>query len=226
MESTVTPQPRHRLQLSATQLVASALAAVTATVLASYLGVSGTVIGAAVASVVTVIGNAVYSHSLRRTGARVRTAMPATARWSVLVPAVTDAEPAPQSRRHATSLRVLAVACAAVFVMVLLLVTAVEVVAGAPLSDVLRGRYGAGTTVFGSLGQPPASTVSAPTRPSPTVTVTAKVVTTTPTVTVTAPAVIATATPTPTVRGTTATPAPTPTVAPSSTGAPSGTSTP
>ncbi len=57
---------RPRLQLSATQIIASALAAVTATFGASYLGVAGTVIGAAVASVLTVVGNAVYSHSLQR----------------------------------------------------------------------------------------------------------------------------------------------------------------
>ena len=50
------------------QLVASVLAAVTATVAGSYLGVNGTVIGAAVASVLTVVGNAVYSHSIHRTG--------------------------------------------------------------------------------------------------------------------------------------------------------------
>ena len=63
-----TAERPHRLQLSATQLIASALAAVTATIAASYLGISGTVIGAAIASVITVSGNAVYSHSFRRTG--------------------------------------------------------------------------------------------------------------------------------------------------------------
>ena len=225
MEPIESRPARHRLQLSATQLAASALAAVTATVAASYLGVSGTVIGAAVASVVTVIGNAVYSHSLRRTGARVRTAVPATARWAALAPGVPDPEPARAPIQRATSLRVLAAACAAVFVVVLILVTAVEVVAGAPLSDVLRGRYGAGTTVFGSSGLRPANAVTS-VPSTPTVTVTAKVVTTTPTVTVTAPAVTATATPatTPIASGTTA--APTPTAAPSSTAGPSGTATP
>src|SRR3954453_16825129 len=66
------PARGRRFDLSATQVMASALAAITATVAASYLGVSGTVIGAAVASVLTVIGNAVYGHSLRSTGNRVR----------------------------------------------------------------------------------------------------------------------------------------------------------
>src|SRR5882762_2389459 len=68
--------PRTRPELSVTQIVASTLAAVTATIAASYFGVSGTVIGAALASVVTVVGNAVYSHSIRRTRERVLSAVP------------------------------------------------------------------------------------------------------------------------------------------------------
>jgi hypothetical protein len=76
-----TELPRRRgpwphLELSGTQLVAAALAAVTATVAGSYLGVSGTVIGAALASVLTAVGNAVYGHSLRSTRDRVREVVP------------------------------------------------------------------------------------------------------------------------------------------------------
>ena len=67
---------------------------------------------------------------------------------------------------RAISLPMLALACAMVFVAVLLLVTALEIVAGAPLTDVLHGRYGAGTTVFGSLGRSAVSAVvSAMPRP-------------------------------------------------------------
>src|SRR6185437_13824737 len=61
-----------RLGLSASQLLASGLAAMSATVAASYFGVAGTVIGAALGSVVTVTGNAVYGYWLRRTRSRVR----------------------------------------------------------------------------------------------------------------------------------------------------------
>ena len=53
-----------RLSLSATQVVASMAAAVTAAFLGSRLGVAGTVIGAGLASVVTVVGSAVFGHSL------------------------------------------------------------------------------------------------------------------------------------------------------------------
>ena len=205
--------PLQRVGLSSTQLLASALAAITATVAASYLGVSGTVIGAAVASVLSVAGNAVYAHSIRQTGSRVRNAVPVAARWAP--GGVPGAAPSsagarrdagePARVRHATSLRVLGAACAGVFVAVLALVTSVEIVAGRPLADLVRGDAGTGTTVFGGAVRPQAHGVLAP--PTPTVTVTAKVVTVTPTVTVTAPAASSTVPP----PSPTTTPTPTPT---------------
>src|SRR5690348_9886919 len=105
-----------RFDLSVTQLIASAFAAVTATIAASYLGVTGTVIGAAVASVVTAVGSAVFGHSLRSTRARVRAA--ATRSWW----------------------RAAALASVAMFVGVLVVITGVELVAGRPISDVVRGE--------------------------------------------------------------------------------------
>lgn len=195
MPSTNTPTTTKtpRLQISATQLLASALAAATATVAASYLGVSGTVIGAAIASVLTVTGNAVYGHSLRRTSERVRTAVPKTARW--LPPAKPDDDPAaPTPHAGSPLMRRLAIASVAVFAAVLALVTSVELVAGRPLSDVLRGKSGQGTTVFGA-SQQARDKPTRPTRPTVTQTVIPKVVVTTPTVTQTAPPVTTTTTP-------------------------------
>lgn len=61
---------------SATQLTAGALAAVTTTSLASYLGVAGTIIGAALSSIVTVLGGYIYTTSLRRTADKVSAAAP------------------------------------------------------------------------------------------------------------------------------------------------------
>ncbi|NIH78243.1 hypothetical protein [Amycolatopsis viridis] len=58
--------------LSPAQVVASALAAVTAAFLGSTLGVAGTVIGAGIASVVTTVGSEIYLRSLRRTRAAAR----------------------------------------------------------------------------------------------------------------------------------------------------------
>lgn len=213
--------PAARFSVSATQLVASALAATTATVAASYLGVAGTVIGAAVASVLTVVGNAVYSHSIRRTGERVRDAVPIAARWTPRAPLP---EPAPLARRARGHRRgtwqVMVAACVGVFAGVLVVVTAVELVAGRPLSDVVRGTSGSGTSLLGDQTQ---QTKSAPT-PATTVTVTPSVVVVTPTVTVTTSPVTRTAT-----DSSTPSQAPTPTPTPSSsssTGTPSTSSTP
>ena len=222
MPSTNTPH-RPRIQLSATQLIASALAAVTATIAASYLGVSGTVIGAALASVLTVTGNAVYGHSIHRTRERVRTAVPIAGR--LLPPpaeraglAPTAVLPTPLARRPRSPLpRRLAIASVAMFAAVLALVTTVELVAGRPLSDLLRGRSGQGTTVFGPAHQ----ARSVPQQPSPatvTQTVTPHVVITTPTVTQTAPPVTATTTPTP--------PTPSPSPSTSVSGSPTSVPTP
>jgi hypothetical protein len=183
------PRPA-RLSLSATQVVASALAATTATVAASYLGVAGTVIGAAVASVLTVVGNAVYSHSILRTGERVRDAVPIAARWTPRTP---TPAPAPLPRRAARrrgTWQVLAAACVGVFAGVLLVVTGIELIAGRPLTDVVHGTSGSGTSLLGDETQ---QTRSVP-PPTTTVTVTPSVVVVTPTVTVTTSPVTRTAT--------------------------------
>ena len=209
------PRPRRRiwphLELSATQLVATALAAITATIAASYLGVSGTVIGAALASVVSAVGNAVYGHSLRSTRDRVRgrdPQPPAPTSSPAPTSAPASAEPRPSRPGHPRPRwRGAAIGAAAVFAAVLALVTGVELVAGRPLSDLIRGDAGSGTSVFGG-GQAQGGTTGQ--VPTITRTVTPSVVVTTPTVTQTAPAVTRTAAPT--VR---ATPTSTPTPGPS-----------
>ena len=201
-----------RFELSATQLVATALAAITATVAASYLGVAGTVIGAALASVVSAIGTAVYSQSLRKTHARVREVVPArTARHSdpsaisepTPSPAMRSGEPdrgdvVARGRWHGV-----AIGSLALFVTVLTVVTGAEAFTGRRLSDLVRGDTGTGTTVFGTSTKNAADERPVP-APTVTQTVTPSVVVVTPTVTQTAPPVTETATPT-----TTTTPSPT-----------------
>ena len=61
---------RPKSALSITQVVAGALAAMTAAALGSRLSVAGTVVGAALASVVAAVASAIYSASLRRTTQR------------------------------------------------------------------------------------------------------------------------------------------------------------
>ena len=180
-----------RFRLSIVQLVASALAAVTAAIAGSFLGVNGTVIGAAVASVLSVAANALYAHSLQRTGDRVRAVVPASTRW--LPPRTepsTPPAPAPRAAtpRRASPVLVAGMAAVGVFAAALAFLTGLEVVAGRPVSDLVAGKSASGTTVFGSAQQ---GGVRTPT-PSVTVTVVPKVVVTTPTVTSTAPAVTVT----------------------------------
>ena len=182
--------------LSATQLLGTALAAITATVAASYLGVTGTVIGAALASVLSAVGNAVYTTSLRTTSNRVREVVPLPARVTRTLPVVDDPPPAlpasrPRPRRprpHPTGAVVwkrAAVGSLGLFVVLMAVVTGVEAVAGRPVSDLLRGNSGGGTTFF---GHNTVTTKTVPATPTVYVTVTPKVVVTTPTVTQTAPA--------------------------------------
>lgn len=208
-----------RFSLSATQVIASALAATTATVAASYLGVAGTVIGAAIASVLTVIGNAVYTHSIHRTGERVRDAVPRASRWTPRTPLPEPTPPPPRAQRaRRGAWQVIAASCIGVFAGVLVVVTGVELIAGRPLTDVLQGKSGSGTTVFGGPAKP---TKSVP-APTTTVTVTPSVVVVTPTVTMTTSPVTKTATPTTTPSDTPASPPSTS----SDTGTPTSSSTP
>ncbi|WP_375497042.1 hypothetical protein [uncultured Jatrophihabitans sp.] len=216
--------------LSATQLVGTALAAITATVAASYLGVTGTVIGAALASVLTAVGNAVYTTSLRTTRDRVREVVPLPPVITRSLPGHPREEtpptlpsPRPRPRRpspHPSGTAIwkrAALGAIGVFVVLMAVVTGVEVVAGRPISDVVRGDSGGGTSFF---GHETVRTVP-PTAPTVYVTVTPKVVVTTPTVTQTAPAT--TTTPSAPASSSaspsgTASPTATPTATPSSSG--------
>ncbi|MCU1657707.1 MAG: putative secreted protein [Pseudonocardiales bacterium] len=219
---------RSRLQLSATQLAASALAAVTATIAASFLGTNGTVIGAAIAAVVTVTGNAVYSHSIHRTRERVRSVGGRGPRDDV--PPTTPVPAGSKPRRTRTieprTVRRLGLAAVGLFAATLAILTGIEVVAGGPVSALVRGNSASGTTVFGSQPQNTTTTTTT-TNPTGTVTQTVvpKVVTSTPTTTRTAApvTVMPTATTPATLRTTTrtATSTPTPSATPTTSTAPS-----
>jgi hypothetical protein len=64
------------LNLSVTQIVAGALAAVSSAVAASYFGVAGTLLGAALGSVIGTVGTAVYKASLARTKDKLQEIVP------------------------------------------------------------------------------------------------------------------------------------------------------
>jgi hypothetical protein len=63
-----------RLDVTATQAVASMMAALTGAIAASGLGIAGTIIGAAFMSLASTVGAAVYKHYLARSNERLRAA--------------------------------------------------------------------------------------------------------------------------------------------------------
>ena len=65
-------EKKPRLNLTTSQVAASALAACCASIVASYLGVAGTVIGAAVGSVIATTGAAIWGHLFRRGGDKIK----------------------------------------------------------------------------------------------------------------------------------------------------------
>ncbi|MBJ7597403.1 MAG: hypothetical protein DLM67_05850 [Candidatus Nephthysia bennettiae] len=164
-----------KFELSPVQLIAGCLAAITAAVLASFFGVAGTVIGTALGSIVGTAGTALYSHSIRKTQARIRAIQaheqltglrhqPVEAR-----PGQASAEPAGDpthepaaAAAHAgwreylrRSWVMIAVAAAAAFVLTMVAVTGVEAAARKQLWAIVTGHSqpaGPTTTLGGVVG--------------------------------------------------------------------------
>lgn len=206
------------------QVLAGALAAVTAALIGSTMGVAGTVVGAGLASVISTVGGAVYLRSIQRTRDGVRTVRAKVVGRSggatVLV-STDDEEPAPEpgdeveaesapdepERPPAEKRRlrwpVLVVTTVAAFALGMAAVTGVEWLRGESLSG------GSGTT-FGSVvaphesssdtgdrtGETTSTTTTTPTPTDPTTT-------TAPTTTSTTPPSESTTTTTPPVTTTT-----------------------
>jgi hypothetical protein len=134
------------------QVVAAALAAVTAALLGSTMGVAGTVVGAGLASVVSTVGGALYLRSIQRTGQGVRTVRDrVVTRAGSTTVTVTEGEPDgtpddPEERPPRTarlSWPAVVVGSALAFVLGMAVITGVEWLRGEPLSG------GDGTTVEG-----------------------------------------------------------------------------
>ncbi len=133
------------LGLSPAQVAGSALAAMSAALVASWAGTTGTVIGAAVGSVVATTGAATYTWSLRRTGHAVRR----TSAQPPQTPLAAQVPEAPTARRSLPWAKVL-LAGAAVTAATLGGITTFEALTGQPVSS-LNGRGDAGGTSVGSL---------------------------------------------------------------------------
>jgi hypothetical protein len=154
------PDKSRKFELSLSQVIGGALAAMTAATLGSRLGSAGTVVGAAAASVVAAVSGAVYTASVRHTKEKVRTVWPV--RWKTSGPAtvqlVSDptqpnaaAAPAQQlarGKRPGTSRprlrlpwRSVVVGALLAFAVATVAITGLELVAGHALSG------GDGTTI-------------------------------------------------------------------------------
>lgn len=167
-----------RLSLSATQILASGLAAVSATVAASYFGVAGTVIGAALGSVISVVGGAIYSYSIRQTHSRVRQSLDVAVSQRFSVRPREDRQPLSAGLRSALNPRRLSLAAAGLFLLVLAATTGFELASGQPLAATVSGKHGSGTSLDGGRTSKPSApashspTGSSSSSPHPTVTVT------------------------------------------------------
>lgn len=169
-----TPAPPTRPGLTGLQVVTSALASVSAAVIASFFGVAGTLIGAALASVITTVSAALYGESLRRTTERLHrlrsrtgTAGP-TASAAAGLPARLDPRRAP--RRPPAPGRPcfsrVALAAAAVFGLAMVLITTVELIGQRPVSAMVGAASQRSTTTVGELTGGGATSTGHPT-PSP-----------------------------------------------------------
>jgi hypothetical protein len=201
-EETTTGKPDIKLS----QLIATALAAITAAFLGSRLGVAGTVIGAGVASIVSTVAGALYQHSLDRTSSRVRSFRtgelddPAAPTSSTVEETVLIRPPSAPRRRPRWGVAVALTALA--FVIGMGAVTGVELIKNGPISGGDNG-----TTIGSLFGQPTERVTSTPpttTTPPP------------PTTTTVPPTTSQTTTPTTTTPPPTSTTAPTTTTAPPS----------
>ncbi len=179
-----------QLGVSVFQVFGSALAAVTAAVVASYFGVAGTVIGAAVASAVATAGTAIYSTSSRRANDRLLTlqVLRGRARRRPRPADIADVAVEGPGYRQAATTTAVAAGCPAeaaagpsrgalvatvvvVFLLAMAAVTGVELLAGRPLSSLFGADHARrGTSVSGILGVGG----SQPRRPAPAPTATAQ----------------------------------------------------
>ena len=174
-------------QLSLKQIIASALAAVSTTVLLSYFGIAGTIIGAGAASVLTVLANYLYTRSIEKTHERIKPVvchvlplgMAASAPSSRRPGGVRDETklgPAPlpegdgeqEPARNAWlrlidkhgRMRVLAVSAGVLFVLVMGVVLVLELVIGKPLASAVTGQEGSGTTIGAGVSSRSSDTTS------------------------------------------------------------------
>ncbi|MFJ8435595.1 hypothetical protein ACIQ9P_30285 [Kitasatospora sp. NPDC094019] len=165
---------RRRIDLSGTQVAASALATVVGAVLASELGVYGTILGAAVVSIGATTGGALFQHLFRRTGEQLRGAVDRASGPGQLVnglrqaPDRTDpadpatppgsaewSEPRVVRARRRWGWKTYAAVSALVFTVAMVPILAFELATGRPVSATVQGESGTGTSLGGRVDRKP-----------------------------------------------------------------------
>src|SRR6478609_6394473 len=173
-DSPIEDKPKQLLGLSGAQTIGSALAAVTAALVGSFLGVAGTLIGAALGSIVATVGAALYARTLSSAANVALTKIPKRRRGGLpaddgevlaaSAPAESDEPRAKRLKRQFTPktwIKVGAVSAAA-FVIAMVGVTAVEFGTNKPISSLVSsassiegGATGPTTTLGTALGGTP-----------------------------------------------------------------------
>lgn len=165
-----------RLQISAVQVLASSLAAVSAAVVCSFAGVAGTIVGTAVASACATVASALYAHSLQRTRERLRT-VPTWHRAATTAlqrpPEPPAQQPSLAQRLRALPWRWVALATVGVFVLSAAAITLIEAGAGSSLASMIGGANGQSGGTFAPINGPVHSTNHPTPASSPTTTGTA-----------------------------------------------------
>ena len=178
------PQPDNaadapqRVQLSPVQVAASALAAVSAAVVASFFGVAGTLVGAALASVISTVSATLYTSSLRSTSQRLRrvrtqfggpppspTSRPASPGSDRRLPRDLDPRQ-PSTRFRPPRWSWVAASAAAVFLVAMGIVTGIELIGQRPVSALVGASHTSRTTTIGALTDESAQRGSRPSTPS------------------------------------------------------------
>lgn len=201
-----------RIRIS--QVLAGALAAVTAALVGSTMGIAGTVVGAGLASVISTLGGAVYLRSIQRTRESVRTVhakvvgrsggatvlvsrdAPETAPGEEVEAETEPADQAGSAERGVSDDRpptgrrrrwpALVVTTIAAFALGMVAITGVEWLRGEPLSGGSGTTFGSIVAPHQSSGDPADQTTTDPTT-TPTTTSTEPTTTAPPTSTTTTP---------------------------------------
>jgi hypothetical protein len=162
-----------KIQLSIVQVIAGALASVSAALVASTFGLKGTLLGAAITSIVASVGGALYSHSLHRARARIQT------RFNPYTGAIERVVIRPPRTRRPIRWGKVAGVAGLLFVLAMGAITLVEVAARRPVAALVGSaspQHG-GTTVGALLqdapGAAPIVIPAIPMTPTPAGTATA-----------------------------------------------------